>query len=53
MANKETAKQIWETMKSGSPSNQVVGSGDRKQLDDAKKMLESQEKLRGIEVAKW
>lgn len=51
----QSNESIWEILKNGVPNNSNILSvrGTPKQLEEAKKLLESQERLRGIEVAKW
>jgi len=52
---KAQTNHLWEVLKHGTPTTGTILSikGDPKQLEEAKRLLESHEKLRGIEVAKW
>lgn len=48
-------EDIWHLLKEGVPNNKnlLVLRGDPARLEEAKRLLESQQKLQGIEVAKW
>jgi hypothetical protein len=52
---KHGSDDIWQLLKSGAPNNKdlLVLRGDPQKLEEARRLLESQQKLQGIEVAKW
>jgi hypothetical protein len=56
MANEKSGSDhIWKLLKEGAPNNKdlLVVRGDPAKLEEVKRLLESQQKLHGIEVAKW
>jgi len=50
-----SSDSLWNLLKSGTPNNKdlLVLRGDPAKLEEARRLLESQQKLQGIEVAKW
>ena len=55
MATDEPTDHLWDLLTKGTPSNGTILSikGNKNQIEEAKKLLESNEKLQGIRVFKW
>lgn len=48
-------EHIWSMLKTGVPTekNILAFRGDPQKLEEIRKLLEGQQKLHGVEVAKW